>query len=46
MNSDDGCWIPKVGAYLMLVHIFRGVGRVFAFTEDANGTNLPSQYGP
>jgi hypothetical protein len=30
----------------MLVHIFRGIGRVFAATQDANGTNLPSQYGP
>lgn len=30
----------------MLVHIFRGAGRVFGCTEDANGTNLPSQYGP
>jgi hypothetical protein len=30
----------------MLVHIFRGTGRVFAVTEDANGTNLPPQYGP
>ena len=30
----------------MLVHIFRGTGRVFGVTEDANGTNLPSQYGP
>ncbi len=30
----------------MLVHIFRGAGRVFGFTEDATGSNLPSQYGP
>ena len=30
----------------MLVHIFRGAGRVFGVTKDANGTNLPSQYGP
>jgi hypothetical protein len=30
----------------MLVHIFRGAGLVFGFTEDSNGTNLPSQYGP
>jgi len=30
----------------MRVHIFRGTGRVFGVTEDANGTNLPSQYGP
>jgi hypothetical protein len=28
------------------VHIFRGTGRVFGFTEDAAGSNLPSQYGP
>ena len=30
----------------MLVHIFRGVGRVFGFTKDSNGANLPSRYGP
>jgi hypothetical protein len=30
----------------MLVHIFRGAGRVFGVTEDATGSNLPSQYGP
>ncbi len=30
----------------MQVHIFRGTGRVFAFTENATGANLPSQYGP
>jgi hypothetical protein len=30
----------------MLVHIFRGTGRVFGFTEDAAGAKLPSQYGP
>lgn len=30
----------------MLVHIFRGAGRVFGATVDANGTNLPSQHGP
>jgi len=30
----------------MLVHSFRGTGRVFGFTEDANGAKLPSQYGP
>jgi hypothetical protein len=30
----------------MLVHIFRGVGRVFAFTANLDGVNLPSQYGP
>jgi hypothetical protein len=34
------------GARLMLVHIFRGPGRVFGFTEDAMGGNLPSQFSP
>ena len=28
------------------VHIFRGQARVFGFTEDRTGTNLPAQYGP
>jgi hypothetical protein len=32
------------GARLMLVHIFRG--RVFGFTKDAMGGNLPSQFSP
>jgi hypothetical protein len=31
---------------LMLLHIFRGPGRVFGFTEDAMGANLPSQFSP
>ena len=30
----------------MLVHIFRGPGRVFGFTEDATGANLPSHLAP
>jgi hypothetical protein len=30
----------------MLIHIFRGPGRVFGFTEDATGANLPSQFAP
>jgi hypothetical protein len=30
----------------MHVHIFRGPGRVFGFTENATVANLPSQYGP
>ena len=30
----------NLGANLMLVHIFRGPGRVFGFTEDATGANL------
>jgi hypothetical protein len=30
----------------MLVHIFRGPGRVFGFKEDATGADLPSQFSP
>ncbi len=30
----------------MQVHTFRGPGRVFGFTEDATGANLPSQFAP
>jgi hypothetical protein len=30
----------------MVVHIFRGPGRVFGFTGDATGANLPSQFSP
>jgi hypothetical protein len=30
----------------MHVYIFRGTGRVFGFTENAAGTNLPEQFGP
>jgi hypothetical protein len=30
----------------MQVHIFRGLGRVFGFTRDNFGGNLPAQYGP
>jgi hypothetical protein len=30
----------------MLVHIFRGPARVFGFTEDATGANLPAQFAP
>ena len=30
----------------MLIHIFRGTGRVFGFTESATGANLPSQFSP
>jgi hypothetical protein len=30
----------------MRVHSFRGTGRVFGFTEQAAGANLPLQYGP
>ena len=30
----------------MRVHIFRGPGRVFGFTEDSTGANLPSRFSP
>lgn len=30
----------------MLVHIFKGPGRVFGVTPDAQGANLPRRYAP
>lgn len=30
----------------MLVHIFRGQGRIFGFTENDAGETLPPRYGP
>jgi len=30
----------------MIVHIFRGPGRVFGCTEDTTGENLPSKFAP
>ena len=30
----------------MLIHIFRGPGRIFGFTAAAEGSNLPADYGP
>jgi hypothetical protein len=30
----------------MLVHVFRGPGRVFGVTEDKAGANLPAQFAP
>lgn len=30
----------------MLIHIFRGPDRVFGFTADQTGTNLPAKYAP
>lgn len=30
----------------MQIHIFRGPGRVFGFTQDARGANLPSRFAP
>jgi hypothetical protein len=29
----------------MQVHIFKSAGRVFGFTEDSTGANLPSEFG-
>jgi hypothetical protein len=34
------------GEDAMQVHIFRGPGRVFGFTEDAAGSNLPFRFAP
>lgn len=30
----------------MQVHIFRGAGRIFGFTADSSGENLPQKYAP
>jgi hypothetical protein len=30
----------------MQVHIFRGPGRIFAFTTDPSGASLPAKYAP
>jgi len=30
----------------MQVHIFRGPGRIFGFTAQNDGSNLPAQYAP
>jgi hypothetical protein len=30
----------------MIVHIFKGPGRVFAASPDAEGANLPDRYAP
>jgi hypothetical protein len=30
----------------MLIHIFRGPGRIFGFTADAAGANLPARFSP
>ncbi len=30
----------------MQVHIFRGPGRIFAFTTQSSGENLPQKYAP
>ncbi len=30
----------------MLVHIFRGPGRVFGMTTNEEGTNLPTRFAP
>jgi hypothetical protein len=38
--------IPTRVGHAMQVHIFRGPDRIFGFTADGDGTNLPSQYAP
>jgi hypothetical protein len=30
----------------MKVHIFRGPGRIFGFTAESSGENLPQKYAP
>ena len=30
----------------MNVHAFRGQGRIFGFTAESTGGNLPAEYGP
>jgi hypothetical protein len=30
----------------MQIYLFRGPGRVFGFTQDATGANLPSHFAP
>jgi hypothetical protein len=34
------------GAHALLIHLFRGPGRIFAATAAADGANLPPDYGP
>jgi hypothetical protein len=36
----------SLGGTLMLIHLFRGPGRVFGCTQDATGANLPPKYAP
>src|ERR1700722_8367912 len=40
--SQKAKWEPS----MMRVHVLRGQDRVFGFTLDQQGTNLPRQYGP
>ena len=30
----------------MLVHLFRGPGRIFGFSQDESGVNLPQKFSP
>lgn len=30
----------------MIVHLYRGPGRIFGVTADATGTNLPAKFAP
>ncbi len=36
----------KIVDTTMQVHLFRGPGRVFGFTADLSGANLPAQFAP
>jgi len=36
----------KIIGIAMQVHLFRGPGRVFGFTSDLSGANLPPQFAP
>lgn len=38
--------LGRAGENQMLVYIFRGPGRVFGFTTDESGMNLPMKFAP
>lgn len=40
------CFDSQLPVNHMQVHIFRGPGRVFGFTADATGGNLPQKHAP
>lgn len=43
---QNATWPTIIGTNKMLVYIFRGPGRVFGFTTDMSGTNLPVKFAP
>jgi hypothetical protein len=47
-RSGRFAWTPsfKIIGIAMQVHLFRGPGRVFGFTSDLSGANLPPQFAP